>query len=75
MENISSVEDIDSFCDGLAFPTISEWDKMDTDKDISQVELIKAIAKLQNGKSPIEVYRCFIAKIMFPFKNMIYSAL
>ncbi len=62
-ENISSIESINYFLDGVAFPTISDSSKIDLDKDNSQAELIEAIVKLQNAKSPgsdclsIEFYR------------------
>ncbi len=62
-ENISSIESINYFLDGVAFPTISDSSKIDLDKDSSQAELIEAIVKLQNAKSPgsdglsIEFYR------------------
>lgn len=80
-ENTISIESIHSFLDGVVLPSISESDKLDLDKDFSQEELIKAIQKLQNGKSPgsdglpIEFYKCFLSKILNLFKNIIEAAL
>ncbi len=60
---------------------ISDLDKIDLDKNVSQAELIEVIVKLQDGKSPesdglsTEFYRCFLTKILNPLKNMIESAL